>query len=1259
MAKLTYISCNNQGLGNFHKRKDVFQYLRQKKYDIYFLQDTHFDSKQELQIRSEWGYECHFSSFSSQSRGVAILLNNTFDFKAQVIVSDPHGNFLIISLKTMEKEFTLINVYGPNRDKPEFYLNIKQKILERNLQNIIWGGDWNLVLNPNMDYHNYRNNNNHKAQEKVIEIIEEINLIDIWREINPEMLRYTWRRARPFIQQSRLDFFLISESLLPFVKDTKILHGYRSDHSFVSVEFEFKKEEKKSNFWKFNSSLLKEPACIKEIKETIRKTKQQYAIPIYELAQLEDISNKDLQLTISDQLFLDVLLMEIRSTIIRYSVKKKKDDIEKEKQLEEEMIKIDLIQNKTEEELQMKAIKENNLKELRKNKIDGIIIRSKARWAAQGEKVTKYFCNLENRHYVSKQMFKLINKEGKEITDTKVMVNETREFYEQLYKKRAASDINLDELISTLPKLNEEKAETLEGPITYEEAAKALKLMKNDKSPGTDGMTVNFFKFFWKDLGFFIIRSLNEGFESGKMSITQREGIITCIPKGDKPREFLKNWRPISLLNVVYKIGSSCIANRIKEVLPQLINEDQTGFVPGRYIGDNLRLLYDIMHYLKDENLPGLLVSIDFEKAFDSVDWGFMGKVLKHFGFKKDITQWISAFYKDIKSSVIVNGQASPSFKIERGCRQGDPISPYLFILCAEILACQIREDDHIKAIKVENTEFKISQFADDTTFLLKGDKKSFENLFKHLQVFGEISGLKLNADKTNNVWLGSRINYDAKWLPHLNMTWNPQKFKILGLWFTNNLEEMGKLNFKDKHLETKILFNNWTKRSTTPVGKVVILKSLILSKLIYLWIMLPNPPDDLIEELQKKCFDFVWDGKKDKIKRTTAVYHTKMGGISMPDLKIYIQALKLTWIRKLFNKEPGKWKVILKKKIPEIENFKKYGATLLERKNINPFWNNVFKAYDNLNMKYILKTSEELLAEPLFLNKKFPIGKKTFFFPEWTTANIFTVGALVKRDGTFKSLNEFSTEYNITPKPLEYFGCISSIKEFAKKHSIDIKSNKVQTEPKATTLLTGALKGAKPIYNALLGENKKSNVCEKWEHILGKNIIWSRVFLRVNNIKEIKLKWFQLRICYRILVTNSILTYMNITESNKCNFCLREKDTILHYLWECTHTQTFWNDFLNLLKEKCVHCDRLELNSTLILFGTDENIKTDICFDDILLRAKFFIYKCRINKTKPNIQHFVHELKQFYKIDKYVHYLEMRIDNLSKKWQPYNALVD
>ena len=125
--------------------------------------------------------------------------------------------------------------------------------------------------------------------------------------------------------------------------------------------------------------------------------------------------------------------------------------------------------------------------------------------------------------------------------------------------------------------------------------------------------------------------------------------------------------------------------------------------------------------------------------------------------------QWMYTFYNDIKSSVIVNGKISQSFFVKRGCRQGDPISPYLFILCAEVLACKIREDEKIKGIQIGNANFKISQFADDTNFLLNGDRSSFEQLFTQLDKFEQISGLRLNHGKTANIWLGSESNSPQK----------------------------------------------------------------------------------------------------------------------------------------------------------------------------------------------------------------------------------------------------------------------------------------------------------------------------------------------------------------------------------------------------------------------------------------------------------------------------------------------------------------
>ena len=187
----------------------------------------------------------------------------------------------------------------------------------------------------------------------------------------------------------------------------------------------------------------------------------------------------------------------------------------------------------------------------------------------------------------------------------------------------------------------------------------------------------------------------------------------------DKPRQYLKNWRPITLLNIIYKIASGVVANRIKQYLPKLINEDQTGFISGRYIGENTRLLYDVLHFTEKENIPGLLLLVDFEKAFDTVSWSCIEQTLKYFNFGESIINWIKLFQNNIYSSINQGGNLSESIPICRGCRQGDPASSYIFVLCAELLAARIRNNQEIKGIKLGKKEIKLSLFADDTTLIL------------------------------------------------------------------------------------------------------------------------------------------------------------------------------------------------------------------------------------------------------------------------------------------------------------------------------------------------------------------------------------------------------------------------------------------------------------------------------------------------------------------------------------------------------------
>ena len=270
----------------------------------------------------------------------------------------------------------------------------------------------------------------------------------------------------------------------------------------------------------------------------------------------------------------------------------------------------------TEDDINRLEERKNALSEIRKVKTEGVMLRSRCRYEDLGEKPSGYFLNLENRNFMDKVITKLVDTNGEEYNNSTDILNLQKKYYHDLYKDEInIDDVPINDLIGENScKLNNEESNSLEGEVTYEELANALKNMKNSKSPGMDGFTAEFFKFFWVDLGKFILRSVNFAYKNDSLSVTQNQGIITCIPKPNKPRQFLKNWRPISLLNVIYKLMSSVIANRLKSVLNKLINNDQKGFISGRYIGENIRTVYDILFETKQQDIPGLLVSVDFNK---------------------------------------------------------------------------------------------------------------------------------------------------------------------------------------------------------------------------------------------------------------------------------------------------------------------------------------------------------------------------------------------------------------------------------------------------------------------------------------------------------------------------------------------------------------------------------------------------------------------------------------------------------------------
>ena len=325
----------------------------------------------------------------------------------------------------------------------------------------------------------------------------------------------------------------------------------------------------------------------------------------------------------------------------------------------------------------------NKLEKISYDWTRGACVRSKARWYEFGERSSKYFLNLERRNYENKCITSLIKENGSSITDPKEILKEQKRFYQVLYSSQnpQVNDPKFYVFFSNdkIKKLNNEQRKNCEGLLSENECLNALKCFQKDKSPGNDGFTAKFCGFFWNQLGKTMVNSFNYGFHKGELSVSQRQGIIRLIPKKNKNLLYLKNWRPIPLLNVDYKIASKALALRLKEVLPAIINNEQTGYLEGRFISENIRLISDILNFTIDQDIEGIALFIDFEKAFDSLEWEYLSKVLDTFQFGSNFKSWVKTLYTNISSCILNNGFASEPFTLERGVRQSCPLSGLLF----------------------------------------------------------------------------------------------------------------------------------------------------------------------------------------------------------------------------------------------------------------------------------------------------------------------------------------------------------------------------------------------------------------------------------------------------------------------------------------------------------------------------------------------------------------------------------------------------
>ena len=661
-----------------------------------------------------------------------------------------------------------------------------------NTSNVIIAGDWNTSLNP-IDKRGGQPWKATNYRTSLVSLMDELNLIDIYRQIHPIAKSFTYE-SKPLNLKSRIDFFLISRPLSSCVKNVEIRTSIAPDHKAVFLNIEVKSEFTRGpGLWKFNNTLLED--------ESYKDLIEFYYPQI--LNKYSEVTDK--------QLLWELIKMELRAKTIKFSKQKRFSLRNKEEALQNELQELDhKICNSDafdQEILEKYEAAKEEVKHIHEVRGKEAMFRSKMKWFEQGEKPTKYFFNLEKNNYEKKLIREVELENGETISDPVQVNKEIGVFYQNMYTSKINGNNNtsayehnqkIDGFTEGLniPQLKEDEQESLEKDLTLEELKDALASFADNKSPGEDGFTKEFYQTFFDLIGKDLLNSYNDSFQKGSLSISQKRGTITLIPKGEINLTDLKNWRPISLLNVDYKLLSKVLAKRIEQLLPKLIHTDQTGFISGRYIGQNIRLLSDIMEFSDTKKFQGIFLFVDFEKAFDSLEWNFILKSLEAFNFGDNFKIWVSVLYNNVQSSVMNGGHMTNYFEISRGVRQGCPLSPCLFILAVELLALKIRQNPNCRGIQLPNDqEVKISQFADDTTIITS----NVDFLKSHLQVidwFGTVSGLKLNKKKTKAMLLGTMKHSRSKIL-EFKSTKDP--IKVLGTFLSYNQIKNVEQNFVNR----------------------------------------------------------------------------------------------------------------------------------------------------------------------------------------------------------------------------------------------------------------------------------------------------------------------------------------------------------------------------------------------------------------------------------------------------------------------------
>lgn len=866
---------NVNGISRHKKRTRIFNYLRSLKADIFCLQETHGANKNITdRWTEEWGGQAFWSHGSHKSRGTSILLRTNMD--AQIIsnIKDNDGRVMSIILNYQNFEANIISIYAPTDDTERRHFFRALQDFPTATQYVVVAGDFNCITDLKYDKDGGNPIRGLAGNKELTDWTKTLNLVDTWRVENPSIKGYTWFNANNSIR-TRIDKIFTQKTFADKTKTTVNVCPY-SDHDAVMTTIKIPDSNPRGpGVWKMNTKLLKD----KRYEHEIRSFTKHW------------MNEKDRDENPTK--WWDDYKEHVKIISIKHAIKKAKA----RRALKERLTKVlnDLQQADIPDNEQIKE-KNAKLKQILNEEAEGNQIRSRAKWFEEGEKPTRYFFGLEKSRQKNNTINRL-KKEDTTLTNDIEILEEAKNFYQKLYNTEQTNLTDQEWILQQLEKkLTETDKEFCEGPMTEKETTNALNEIDNNKSPGPDGIPGEFYKLFWDLLKQPLTDLFNYNFDNETMTESQQKALLKLLFKKNDI-ELLKNWRPISLLNTDYKIAAKVIATRLKHVLGSITHEDQTCGIPGRSIYENLFKLRDTVYNAHKHKQQMIMISLDQEKAFDRVDRDFLNKTMDKLNFGPSFKNWIKTLYKNANCAIINNGWMSDPVTLQRGLRQGCPLSPLLYVMIAESLGQAIRNDPSIKGVHIPGDNGKtdkISQYADDATLILK-DGISVQRAFDVVNKYERGSGSKLNYEKSEGIYIGQQEGKNTGPVP---ITWKTDNIAVLGTQIGPSLEQDW-----DKPV-AKLLkrIQGWYSRNLTIYGRALIVKTYGVANLIYLATTF-SIPEKVIVEVHRAIFNFLWKGHE-YVKRETMCLPLKEGGLAIPDLRKTNVTMKVKWLKEIGDKK-------------------------------------------------------------------------------------------------------------------------------------------------------------------------------------------------------------------------------------------------------------------------------------------------------------------------------------------------------------------